>query len=441
MERHGCTLAPLGKSGIASILNSTMMSIKQARAWYAVLKVAFLSGGLVLLLAAWFVVPLGLSADGGHWGARRILLVLAGLVLASSSFLLELPRIQVSGVWVKAAQVTRYVTLATVWLAISLGLVELVLQITTVNYPEYTYEQDWELVPVAGSQRVWGTEGYGITRYLSHGEVATPFDDGATSVVVLGDSHTEAWQVSENDKYVSVAEKLVRSKGKSVNLHNLGSASNSVADYVYMAPMVAQYYHPAVVVIQLSTQDRGDDAFTPQHRSYFVIDDMGNLELHHRAVSAADTNPLNWLRLDLYVFGLNRIESIRANLNADDHSARAETDANTAMRTDNWDKQLQVLKRAYAGTRMVLLLLPFFPKIGFDTINFEDSEYSTLLVSAKQSGDFDIIDPKPEFDQLARLGYMPRGFGNTPPGTGHLNVYGHKMVGELLAEKILELVQ
>ena len=67
----------------------------------------------------------------------------------------------------------------------------------------------------------WGKEGFGTTRYSGDGEIATPFDEGM-EVPVLGDSHTEAWQVDDRDKYVSIAETLLWQRHLRVNLRNLG---------------------------------------------------------------------------------------------------------------------------------------------------------------------------------------------------------------------------
>jgi hypothetical protein len=105
------------------------------------------------------------------------------------------------------------------------------------------------------------------------------------------------------------------------------------------------------------------------------------------------------------------------------------------------EEQLRLLKETYSGSKVILLLLPFSPNIDQDRLNFEDPEYLKLIHSAEQVGGFYIINPQVEFDQLVEQGHLPRGFMNSLPGQGHLNVFGHRIIGELLAKKILEITQ
>jgi hypothetical protein len=53
-----------------------------------------------------------------------------------------------------------------------------------------------------------------------------------------------------------------------------------------------------------------------------------------------------------------------------------------------------------------------------------------------------LVDPLPEFQQLALSGHLPMGFFNSAqPGLGHLNRRGHEILGELLAQTIEEVVK
>lgn len=224
-------------------------------------------------------------------------------------------------------------------------------------------------------------------------------------------------------------------------MHNLGMAANSIPDYIYFAPIINQYYNPEIIVIQLSSQDFGEDGFNPKDRNYFVINDIGDLELRHN--NNESYNKLyNKLRLVVYALGRPKysqiMEKIQIKLDVRDQFLPAQASGTTAR----MDDQLKLLKEAYSGTKVILLLLPFSPNIDKNGINFDDSEYLALLDSAEKTGDFYIINPQPEFDRLVEQGHLPRGFMNSPlPGEGHLNQFGHIIIGELLAEEILEIIQ
>ena len=89
---------------------------------------------------------------------------------------------------------------------------------------------------------------------------------------------------------------------------------------------------------------------------------------------------------------------------------------------------------------MILLILPFVPRIASGNIVTVDPEYerllSTIRPAIRDKPGWQLVDPLPDFQRLLGHGVLPRGFQNTRPGSGHLNVVGHRAVAELLAEAI-----
>jgi hypothetical protein len=333
-----------------------------------------------------------------------------------------------------------YITKSLIWILVVLGGFEAILQITLTHTPEIYYEKDWGIVPVPGSVRLSGTEGYGFTHYFTHGEIATPFDDGAVSIVVLGDSSTEALQVSDNEKFVSLTEQILRAKGLVANLHNLGESGNSIPEYIYFAPLIKQYYDPEIVVIQLDMSD-GEDAYNPEHLDYFTTNGNGDLELHHKDGPTSYNRIFNKFRIVLPLMGRYRFAKILQNIKAKSNNDGQLQGAGTYEDRIRMDDQLRLLQEAYAGIKVIILLLPNTPSVEGNNITFIDPNYQTLLARAEAIDGFHIIDPKPEFDRLLKRGFLPRGFMNSMPGEGHLNRFGHLIIGELLSEKIMEIAQ
>ncbi len=420
------------------------MTVKQIKNWYWILTFELLFASFLFLFVSFFAEILGI---GGNWGMGRILIAALGFILGFLFVILWFPRFKVIAQSYKVAQFTRYLTESTMWILVAFGCCELILQTTMLRIPEIIYEKDWGGVPVSGSIRFLGKEGFGITHYLAHGEIETPFDEGAVSVVVLGDSHTEAAQVSDEEKYVSIAEVSIRSKGGVVDLHNLGLSANSIPDYIYFAPIIKQYYQPEIVVIQLSPQDffggTEGESFNPKKRNYFGIDKLGGLELRHSDQFATGSyNKLyNKLRIMIPLLGLERYSQIAEKINVKSNSTDQAPLVHASGTDERMDDQLKLLKEAYLGTKVVLLLLPYTPNIDKNNINFDDPEYQQLLESAEKIGNVYIINPQLEFDQLIKQGHLPRGFMNSLPGVGHFNIFGNRIIGELLAGKISEIAQ
>lgn len=132
----------------------------------------------------------------------------------------------------------------------------------------FAADPDIGKVPMRGTHVLWGTEGYGRTAYSGNGEIATPFT-GGPSVVVIGDSHTEALQVDDAAKFISVAETELRRRGQLLDLHNVGFSGGTIAAYVGLGPAVMSRYRPVAVVMQLSSEDFGAETSDADHVNCF----------------------------------------------------------------------------------------------------------------------------------------------------------------------------
>jgi hypothetical protein len=65
-----------------------------------------------------------------------------------------------------------------------------------------------------------------------------------------------------------------------------------------------------------------------------------------------------------------------------------------------------------------------------------DPTHEQLKEFIERYPEITIVDPLPEFQQLASSGRLPRGFFNSEPGVGHLNKDGNEIVGRLLAKAV-----
>jgi hypothetical protein len=297
-------------------------------------------------------------------------------------------------------------------------------------------------VPIKGTNVLWGTEGYGHTQYVRDGEIAT-LSMGGPVVVVLGDSHTEAYQVDDASKFVSVAETDLLAQGKRFDLHNLGFSGGTMADYVQLGPSITARYHPIAVVIQLTAADFGEESFDMTRVNYFVRASNGLLKLIHRDASVGSPSLgarvkhvsalINYLHMRYLTIAERKAGGTNTNRNGN-------TAATVEINRDAITAQLDMLQRAYAGTRVILLILPTVPRIQSGGISTMDPAHEQLLQIIRNlpSGavGWQIVDPLPAFRQLPGHSELPRGFLNTRPGSGHLNVSGHRIVGKLLAEAI-----
>lgn len=324
---------------------------------------------------------------------------------------------------------------ATVPLCLALALlgVELVLHLTVYHSPQqYAPGTYMGKQPLPGSVMLSGREGYGITRYGVDGEIAASSVDADGDVVVLGDSFTEAMQVMDDEKYTVVAQKQLQQAGLSIQVHNLGASGACLSDYTYFAQNLRQIkpqYQTEFLVIQLSKNDLNDDPFVTTRNNYFTVEADGSFTVHHNNAvgNTAETEAQQFARLSS-IFKLLRMRLVPAD------APRTQTDV-------GFEQQLAALRKAAAGYQVIILALPDVPVIENDQLTMNDPVYDDLLALLKAVPEWQVIDPLPAFQALAQQGRLPRGFGNSLPGEGHMNVWGHQVVGSLLAEKIAALEQ
>lgn len=105
-----------------------------------------------------------------------------------------------------------------------------------------------------------------------------------------------------------------------------------------------------------------------------------------------------------------------------------------------WDSLLTNLKRQ-AQDPILIVYLPSVPQLNAGAIRSVPSDASTMvgfsLACARNAVAY--LDLGPIFvTHFQTTGRFPRGFSNSPPGTGHLNEEGHHLVAEAVLNYLKE---
>ncbi len=302
--------------------------------------------------------------------------------------------------------------------------------------------RDFRIVPElgrvipAGTTVRWGAEGFGETHFVADGEIATPYSNGRT-VIVLGDSHTEAFQVDDRDKYVSVAETLLHGRGIPADLRNFGRSGLSMADYVWLVPVMRRRFQPAAIVIQIDEHDFDFHAFGPTAGNHFVVRSPTSIEVAHASEAEPQPGPEpRAVRL------LNRL--VRSSQLVDYARYRYELSRNRAEGAAaapppglepglSIRLQAQLLREAAGETPVILLRLPYAP--------YAPAHTNPAFPALRRVLPWRFLDPSGELLRSREAGHDPRTFYNTPMGGGHLNVAGHAIVARMLADELGNLLR
>ena len=377
---------------------------------------------------------------------------------------------------------SRYVVQAPIWFLLSLLLVELTLRVTIYNPPLKVAVTNWAGdVPGVQTLILWGKEGYGISWYDKWGALQTPYHDNdkENNVIILGDSQTECLQVSNDLKFVSVAETHLRRDGYNADLHNLGRSGLAMADYVSWLPPFRSIFRPKVIVVQLTTKDFTESFDEGQFNNFVVKDDL-SLDLVHVYDFSGNfvQKARKKYRLDYQIeeLGKQRWYFMQASFDKAKNDAASisigpvneaqnnVTDGTSSPQTVNLqaspakapatqvldtsvfnpllaDQQMKLLLDASEGVPLIVVLLPYAPYISGDGIDVNDPTHEQLLEFMKRYPEVTVVDPLPAFQELASNGHLPRGFFNSTPGGGHLNKVGNQIVGQLLAQAIGQVLK
>jgi len=393
--------------------------------------------GIFFCGVALFAVQFGID-DGAGWGSSRIGLLLGGMFALLVSGVVTLPR---ANEFISLARITSfgiYINKAFGWSILAFLGVEILLRMTIYSPSlEMVTTNFFGEVPAENSLLFWGKEGFGWTHYNKFGEIDTPFQ-GTKPVLLVGDSFSEGWQVSDQNKFASVAEMNLHRWDKEIDVHNFGRSSMSMADYVSFIPIYKTLYSPEAIVVQL-TSDDFVESFTKTKLNYFVQKDgkIYNL-IHMTDISAKKLDSSNeHVNSTSMVINLAK-EKIKLNKSSNNSINEP------AMKFDILlaQQQLDELVKVCDGIPLILVLLPNSPTISGDQINFEDPDYQNLLKLVSGYPEITVVDPYADFTKLADNNLLPHGFYNsTIPGTGHLNVQGNEIVGRLLAQAVEKVLQ
>jgi hypothetical protein len=307
-------------------------------------------------------------------------------------------------------------------------------------------------------------EGYGVTRFLANGEISTPQDSGRLTVVVLGDSYTEALQVNDDQKFVSVAEGILHEHGQDMNLRNLGASGRCIADYIYIAPFVRRIYAPDIIVLQVTETDF-TESMDISRQNYFVVDGASvslvrnenyyvfNLDLRNMLYSTGLGSLANYKLTPLVKEQRLRFAMAAAAQNQEGESAVAPADSdsegagfdefNSAIFSSTMvQAQVDSLMEAYPGVKLIFLVIPSTPIVQGENLIVSDKSDDLLVEALGEASELPVLYPRDEFVELyTRYEKLPRGFFNTLPGSGHLNPDGNFAVGVALADYLEGLVK
>ncbi len=271
-------------------------------------------------------------------------------------------------------------------------------------------------------------EGFAVSHINSHYTRGAEFDIEDKSkqrVLVLGDSYSMAAQVSEEETFERVTESLFAGHGQSnVQVINAGQFGKGPAYYLSYGKGWADWLQPQFVVIQLNEGDFTSDFYDKGKDAY--VKRSGN-ELSIALNPKKQSRFANLLpRLSI----LTRAEYIWQEHTGSGKpaSAKKKTPPSSFAEEARWF--MQQAKAAFPHVAVVYV--PTMDYHNEETLN-ELPLLEVSLREAAQAEGVPYVDMRPQYAQHYHETKQPcHGFNNTHLGSGHINGYGHRLLGEAL---------
>jgi len=321
-----------------------------------------------------------------------------------------------------------------------LGAVLAVVLMEVVVRDVYTVRTTWDpeigVLYDPGTPVRWRREGNGTSHWDARGVRANAHavTASAGTIVVRGDSFTEALMVDDGEAFPSLVQDALQAAAYDVAVLNIGRSTDSAADHVAHASRTRRVFAPRWVVVQLREEDFTAEAWDDTS-ARFVSGSDGSLTVASAPLTPSVVReafgPLE-RRSMLVAYGLLRVAEMEQASRDQPPLFRAADGPPPPPPKDERvypiTQELDAILKAYEGRVTLVWLTDREPNGAERAFDAFCARTGASCVSARRV-----------FDALREQGHSPYGFANTVPESGHINKHGHRAVSDALAAELLRL--
>jgi len=261
----------------------------------------------------------------------------------------------------------------------------------------------------------------------------TAIPDAAT-IVILGDSHVVAREISDDQTMGAWVERLARKNLQLVNVRQYGWRGASPPQYLLVAHDVLARWHPTQVVVVLDGDDLGADPLNRRFpRMRILQNDSVEIVPSPDAAAAARQDHYSTLATLFRIRWQQVLErapkSVRYWLNVAREVRGPEPDAASLAAVPR--AEVKALSHAF-GSRLLIVYTADVRATGGDKADAGERR----LLDACAAQHVRCVSMRQLMLSARRNGFVLRGFSTTTLGVGHLNAMGHELVGRTIWSEI-----
>jgi hypothetical protein len=276
-------------------------------------------------------------------------------------------------------------------------------------------------------------EGFSWAHFTPDGLRVTgnPKIEGAPNVVILGDSHVEAFQVGDRNTTGAVLERRLRNDGKAWNVLQYGWSGADGPDYVYAAPLIKEKFPSKTIFLVMNA---GDFSTTSNEVARLIERDGQVVAEGATPGSPRGRAPSYGGRLARKIkeSALFYATAVRFNLDIlpqlTEHRAQAQQSDSLAKAAprSTLDMILRGLKQAYGDDLYIL----YTPEQPYSADTPPETQESELLAECNVLGMHCRSLRQRMIEDLLVNHKFARGFSDAAPDSGHFNAHGHELVAD-----------
>lgn len=269
--------------------------------------------------------------------------------------------------------------------------------------------------------------------------------EGVIRIISLGDSHTQGYEVRQNNTFSAIIEKYLNTHGYKSEVINAGISGFSTAEELLFLENEGIKYKPDVVVLGFDATDYQDNI----KADFFKLDENGNLvtqKKEHipgvRIQNIIYSLPIvKWLSENSYFYSLlfnNTWEFFKAKLSKSSSEKVVEYAIPTQDKFSNYQTALTsaLVERMYYfcqknNIKLIIIDIPQITKENRSKTSFTESMFNTI--SNYSDGYI--------FSKSLLADYIGVAEIHRPHGHRHISEFTHTLFGVSIAKKIISLSQ
>ncbi len=311
----------------------------------------------------------------------------------------------------------------------------------------YSYDNatdSWVITP--GSEIQYRSEGWGESYFGEYGLGCIPDITMESHRVILlwGDSYVEAMQVDDSEKIAQQLTRLLQHEDVNQICAARGMSGDNIADYIENIPQYENQIPSIdthIIFISCAEDilpDQKDDSrvvFQTGNGYHFVTSDTHYSFQNIKSFANRVRMYFAWPLLRKVTQNL----SLRFSLGPVKTMQKSETQSNNNEKVNMKEVGDFLAKslRDVTSKNIIIVYAPHVPRISNNKILYNDADWDFISYFMESCSVYNIsfinmYDPFVNY--YKKTGKFPRGFANSRPGEGHLNVEGHRIVAETIFE-------